>query len=313
VLTFLVVGICGVLIFVLVELLTIRNGKQPLLDIRVFTNTSFFGGTLCTVTIMFALYAGGYMLPVYLQSLRSQTAFAAGMIQLPSALVSMASSLVGGILVDKLGTKRVVIPGLIILCFGVWGLSTITLATPLVVLQMWLVIRGLSLGMTMQPIGQAALRGLKANLISQGSTINSVVRSVTSSLSVALATTLLTMQTQVHYVHLAEQVTADSPSGNYLQQLASYFQTQGMNQANAMTAAIETMYNQLQEQATLLALKDIYLLTVASGLVAIFVVLFVIRVPPKKKAVLTSKGKNGEVVKEVVSEEEESAEPAFMH
>jgi hypothetical protein len=28
-----------------------------------------------TVTIMFALYAGGYMLPVYLQSLRSQTAF----------------------------------------------------------------------------------------------------------------------------------------------------------------------------------------------------------------------------------------------
>src|SRR5947209_9621240 len=47
--TFLVVGICGLIIFVLVELLTIHSGKQPLLDIRVFTNISFTGGTLCTI------------------------------------------------------------------------------------------------------------------------------------------------------------------------------------------------------------------------------------------------------------------------
>jgi DHA2 family multidrug resistance protein len=315
VMTFLVVGVSGLLIFVLVELLTINNGKQPLLDIRVFSNISFSGGTICTITIIFALYAGMYLMPVYLQSLRGQTAFEAGMIQLPFSLAAMGSSFIGGILVDKLGTKAVAIPGLILLCASVWGFSTVTLTTPFAGLQMWLILRGLAMGMTMQPIQQAALRGLKMQQVSQGSTINSVIRSVTSSMAVALATTLMTTQTTVHYIRLAEQVTASSPSGNFLQQLAGYFQTLGMNQANAMTAAISVMYQQLQEQATVLAMKDIYLITLGAGVVAIFVVMFIIQGAPskKKKTVITTKGKNGEIVKKVVEEEEEEAELVMAH
>jgi EmrB/QacA subfamily drug resistance transporter len=309
--TFLVIGIGGLLIFILIELLTINNGKQPLLDLRVFTNISFFGGTLCTITIIFALYAGMYLLPVYLQGLRGQTAYESGMIQLPWALSAMVSSFIGGLLVDRLGTKAVTIPGLILLCVSTWGLSYTTLTTPFASLQMWLIIRGLSMGMTMQPIQQAALRGLKMQQVSQGSTINSVIRSVTSALAVGLATTLMTTQATVHYVHLAEQVTVGSPAGNMLQQMAGYFQSKGMNQANAMTAAISVIYQQLQEQATVLAMKDVYLLTLIAGFGAIFVVMFLIKgAPTKKKAALTSKSKDGKVAAE---EEEEEAELVMVH
>jgi EmrB/QacA subfamily drug resistance transporter len=306
--TFLVLGVCGILIFVLVELLTIQNGKQPLLDLRCFGDFTFIGGTLCTIGVVFSLYAGMYILPVFLQQLRGQTAYESGLIQLPSSLAAMASSFLGGILVDRLGPKRVILVGLIILGLAAWGLSGTTLTTTFASLQIWLLIRGLAMGMTMQPAQQASLQGLPMKQVSQGSTINSVVRSVTSSLGISLATTLTTTQTKVHYVRLAEQVTVGSSAGNMLQQLAGYFQTQGMTQANAMSAAISTIYQQLQEQATVLAMNDVYLLTVAMCIVSLFVTLFLVKgTSAKKKAALNKAGKA------VAEEEEEEAGFVMMH
>jgi DHA2 family multidrug resistance protein len=311
--TFLVIGICGVFVFIAVELLTIQNGKQPLLDLRCFGDISFLGGTLCTITIIFALYSGMYLMPVFLQSLRGQTAYESGMLQLPSSLAAMFSSFVGGILVDRLGTKKVAIPGLIILCLATWGFSNITLDMPFANLQIWLVLRGLAMGMTMQPIQQAALRGLSMKQVSQGSTINSVIRSVTSALAVGLATTLTTTQTAVHYVRLAEQVTVNSPAGNMLQQMAGYFQSQGMTQSNALTAAMTMMYQQLQQQAMVLAMKDVYDLTIVAGIVAIFVTMFLIKGAPSRRArQLVAKNKAGKVA-EGVAQEAEEGELVMVH
>jgi EmrB/QacA subfamily drug resistance transporter len=311
--TFLVLGVAGLLIFILVEFLTIHNGKQPLLDLRVFGDISFFGGTLCTITIIFSLYSGMYLMPVFLQSLRGQTAYESGMIQLPSSLAAMFSSFIGGILVDRLGTKKVAIPGLMILGLATWGFSNVTLNMPFANLQGWLILRGLAMGMTMQPIQQAALRGLSMKQVSQGSTINSVIRSVTSALAVGLATTLTTTQTVVHYVRLAEQVTVSSPAGNMLQQMAGYFQSKGMSQAGAMTAAMSVMYQQLRQQAMVLAMKDVYDLTIVACIVAIFVTMFLIKGAPSKKArQLATKNKEGKVATEAAAEEEE-AELVMVH
>jgi EmrB/QacA subfamily drug resistance transporter len=313
--TFLVIGVGAILIFVAVELLTIQNGKQPLLDLRCFGSLSFTGGTISLVAVIFAMYAGMYLLPVFLQQLRGQTAYESGLIQFPTAIAGMVSSFIGGILVDRLGTKPVAIPGLILLCVSAWGLSYTTLNTPFDNLQIWLIIRGLCLGMTMQPITQSALAGLKMKQVSQGSTINSVIRDVASSLAVATATTLTTTQTAVHYARLAEQVTVGSPAGNLLQQMAGLFQSRGMTQANAMTAAMEVMYQQLQEQAMILAMRDVYLLTLVAGIITIFVVLLLIKGSPSKakRQQLATQNKNKKAATETAQEEEEEGEVVMVH
>src|SRR2546423_11606060 len=100
-----------------------------------------------------------------------------------------------------------------------------------------------------------------------------MVRAVASSLAVALASTLITTQTNVHYVRLAEQVVPGTPAASALHQLALYFQGHGMNPSNAITAAIQTMYNVLREQAYMLALNDAFLITLVATFVAIFAIL----------------------------------------
>jgi MFS family permease len=248
------------------------------------------------MSIIFALFGGQFLVPLYLQNIRGLSAFAAGLVLLPQAFGSMIASLVGGRLVDKLGVKAVVIPGLMILSLALWGFSRLTQETPYSTFQLLLIIRGLGLGFSAQPTTVAALWEIKPAKLSQASSINSVLRSVTSALAVAIVATFVTARTTFHTVRLTEQVTPDSPTGKALQQQVAYLVSQGMSQQNAVLATLGLMVKQLQQQAYLLAMNDAFLITLFVIFFTIFVVLFVIQNPRKKAATASASEKQGKGV-----------------
>ncbi|HEY4384819.1 MAG TPA: DHA2 family efflux MFS transporter permease subunit [Ktedonobacteraceae bacterium] len=317
VLSFMAIGLVSLATFVVVELLTLQRGKQPLLDLRVFRTLSFAFGNIAMMMTVFALYGGLFLVPLYLQDLRGLSAYDAGIVLLPQALGSMVATLIGGRLADKIGVKAVVLPGLLILAAALWGFAHLTLNTPFAEFQVILIIRSFGLGLSMQPITLAALSEIKPAQLSQASTMNSVVRSVTSSLAVGLVATLVSGRTTFHYVRLAEMVTPNTPAGQALQQEAAYFVSQGMSQANGMTAAIQMTVGEIQQQAYLLAMNDAFLLTLGVSFVAAFIVLVLVRSPRKKTGGTAQSKKQGEKTsidfqgKE--AEEAEEAEPVFVH
>ena len=285
VLSFLTLGLAILVIFVIVELLTIESGRQPLLDLSIFRSRTFAGGNIALMIIAFALFGGQFLVPQYLQTLRGLSAYDAGLVLLPQALGSMVASLIGGRLVDKLGVKAVTIPGLLILAGGLWGLSRLTLQTPYLDFQVLLIIRGMGLGLCMQQTTIAALAEIKPPQLSQASSLNSVVRSVATSFAVALVSTLVTERIVFHYTRLAEQVTPESMAGQgLLQRAASLAASQGMGQQRALAIIIAEMVQQLRQQAYMLAMNDAFLITMGAIFIAVLVVLFVVRVPRKKAA-----------------------------
>ncbi len=284
--SFLAIGIASLVLFVIVELIASESGRQPLLDLRVFASRTFTGSNIAMATIVFAMFGGQFLVPQYLQNLRSLSAYDAGLVLLPQAFGSMVASLIGGRLVDKLGVKAVVLPGLLILATALWGISHVTLQTPFANYQIFLILRGLGIGLSMQPTTVAALAEIKPAQLSQASSVNSVVRSVMTSFAVAIVTTLVTARTTFHSVRLAEQVTANSMAGQGLQQQAAHLMSQGMTQQNAMFVAMENMVQQLKQQAYLLAMNDAYLVTLGVIFLTVFIVLFVVRAPRKKGAAL---------------------------
>ncbi len=178
VLSFLVCGLLALIVFVVIELLIIRREGQPLLDLRVFANRSFTSANLANICITFALFGGLFLIPIYLQSLRGLSAYQTGLILIPQALGSMVSSLIGGRLVDRLGARAVVIPGLLIAAFAFWQLSFLSLYTPYSWFQVLLVLRGLGIGLVAQPLIVAALAEIPPRQLAQASSVNSVVRAV---------------------------------------------------------------------------------------------------------------------------------------
>ncbi|OLE05211.1 MAG: hypothetical protein AUG82_05035 [Ktedonobacter sp. 13_1_20CM_4_53_11] len=276
VLGFLFSGALSLIAFIAIEITTVNRGGKPLLDLRLFTNRSFAAGNIALVFVIFGLFGSFFLIPIYLQVLRGQSAFQAGLILLPQALAAMVSVVVGGRLVDRIGVKAVVIPGLLLLGFATWQLTFITLNSPFWWLQLLLVLLGLSLGLTGQPLVVAALADVsEAQQVADASTITTVTRSVAASMGVALLATYVQTQTKVHFTHLDEQVTASSPLGQLLPRLQGLFLLHGADAQSARSAALQLIARFLQRQGYLLALQDAFFVVIALIALAVVATLFV--------------------------------------
>ena len=219
----LVFGTLLLVIFVILELNIAAHDGQPLLDIRVFASTPFTTSTIATVLVTFALYGGLFILPIYLQNLRGLSPYQAGLLLLPQAFASMIASVVSGRLVDKIGVRAVIIPGLVFLAIALWLFSSLGTSTPYGTIQIWLIVRSFALGFCFQPLYVSALSEIRPARLPQATAVSTTVRFVVSSLAVAIMATLVQTETAIHYAHLAEQVTPFSPLGKLLPLIQALF------------------------------------------------------------------------------------------
>ena len=300
---FLSLGIIMLILFVFVELSVARREGQPLLDLRVFESSSFSTSSIASIFVTFALYGGLFLIPIYLQEVRGLSAYQAGLLLLPQAFAAMVSSLIGGRLVDRVGVRGVVIPGLVILAFSLWLLTFIGANTPYGTLQVWLIIRSFALGFCFQPLSVAALSEIKPRMLSQATAVNTTLRFVISSLAVAVIATLVQTQTTLHYGHLAEQVTPGSPLGKLVPLLQALLLQRGAaSTAAAYRAALQVISGLLQRQAVILAMQDAFrvsvVLTVLAIISAFFVRYRVRRAPVVEKRKLTPEEQEVAVARE---------------
>ncbi len=268
-------GLVALAIFCVVELVIANRGGQPLLDLRLFANRPFTTSSIANLFVVFALYGGLFLMPVYLQNLRSLSAFQAGLILLPQAFASMVSVILGGQLVDRIGVRAVVLPGLLVLAIANWQLSTLSLYSTYPWIQLMLILRGFSLGMVGQPIIVSMMSEIRPRMLPQASAMSTVTRSVSSSLGIAVLATLVQTQSQVHYAHLAEQVTASSPLGQLLPEIEALFVAQGMALSNARMAALQLIAGYVQLQGYDLAIQDAFRLTLVFVFLAVVATLFI--------------------------------------
>ncbi len=275
VLSFLIAGGLLLTIFTFVELDLARREKQPLLDLRVFRNALFTTSNIASLLVVFALYGGLFLLPVYLQDLRGLSAFQAGLLLLPQAFGSMVAALIGGRLVDKFSVRAVVIPGLVILAVALWLLTSLNLYIPYGQLQLVLILRSFGIGLCMQSLIVSALAQIKPQQLAQASSVNTTLRFVGSSLAVAVIATLVQTQNTIHYYHLAALVTPTSPLGQLVPRLQALFMTQGASTGPAYSAALQLISGELQLQSYTLAIQDAFRVSVGLTIVAIVAAFFV--------------------------------------
>ncbi|WP_069805587.1 MDR family MFS transporter [Thermogemmatispora onikobensis] len=272
---FLLAGVLALAIFTAIELMLAARGGEPLLDLRIFTNGPFTTSTIAQVFIIFGMFGGLFLFPIYLQDLRGLSAFQAGLLLLPQALASMVSSVLGGVLVDRLGVRPVMIPGLLALALANWELTTITVHSPFGWFQWILVLRGVALGLSVQPLAVASLSTIRPEKLAQASSISTVTRSVSSSLGIAVLATLVQTQNQIHFGHLAEMVTPSSPLGQLIPRIQALFILHGADARSAYNAALQLIAQLLQQRSYVLAMQDAFRVTLLATVLAMVATLFV--------------------------------------
>src|SRR5438067_1700014 len=239
VLGFLLVGVIFLSLFVIAEIIIANRGGQPLLDLRLFANGPFRTGIIASVFVIFCLFSGLFIFTIYLQTIRGLSAFQAGLILLPQALASMVSVIIGGRLVDRIGVRAVMIPGLLILALATWQLTYISIYSSYGWLQLMFVLRGIALGLTVQPLTVAMMSEISPRQLAQASSLSTVNRAVASSFGIAILATIVQTQSQIHFGHLAEQVTASSPLGELVPRIQALLVARGADTVSAYTAALQ--------------------------------------------------------------------------
>ncbi len=254
-------GFLALTAFVILELSITRRGGQPLLDLTVFGNWKFTANNIASILVTFALYGGLFVVPIYLQNVRHLSAYQAGLVLLPQALASMVAVVVGGRLVDKLGVRAIVVPGLLLLVFTNWRFTFLDTHIPYLDFQFLLVLRGIGIGLALQPLMLASLSEIPPHQLSGASSLNTALRFIGSSLTIAIIATMLQTQTKVHYSHLAELVTPGSRTGQLIQGLQALLISKGAAINTAYTSALSVISGQLRLQSYVLAMIDVFWLS----------------------------------------------------
>ncbi len=235
--------------FVPVEL----RARQPLLQLRLYVRRTFLLGTLIVVVGVVGLLGPAFLLPQYLQVLRQETPFAAGMLLLWQGIGSVIGTITSGQVYNRVGPRRLIFAGLIIVTLTSFWLAFWTTATAnLLVLPVILFLRGIGLPLTMQSTNTVLLEGINGPLLPEATTLNVVGRNVMGSLGIAVLTNYLQGRATTYIANLG---------------LAAHGAARGLARTYGATGAASHLSPAiLNAQAT--AYHDTYLVVAIIGLPA---------------------------------------------
>jgi len=185
--------IAGILVLVLFTVRQLRS-TDPLLNLRVFQNSTFTMTSLINILVTMMLYADMILLPIYLQTGRGFSAFDAGLLLLPGALVNAFLSPVTGKLYDQYGAKLLFIIGLVFVIPSMWIVTDLSQSTSFTFLMIRTIFLRIGLSFITMPLNTAGLNALPKALVTHGTAVNNTVRQIAGAIGTAIIITIYTSQ-----------------------------------------------------------------------------------------------------------------------
>jgi EmrB/QacA subfamily drug resistance transporter len=163
-----------------------RHTPHPMLDVSVFANRRFSGGSLAVTAGFLTLFGFIFVITQYFQFIKSYSAFETGVRLLPVAISIAVASIVGPRIVERIGTTTVVVAGLAIFAAGLAWASTADAATPYLEIATQMLMLGGGLGLTTAPATESIMGSLSADKAGVGSAVNDTTRELGGTLGVAI-------------------------------------------------------------------------------------------------------------------------------
>ena len=175
-----------------------RRNAHPLVELRLFKNPRMTAAVIAMMIFALAFFGASLLFPLFFQMVHEETALKAGLLLAPQGIGAMVTMPIAGVLADKVGPGKVVVPGVVVIMVGMGMFAAMDETSGYPYLLGALFIMGLGMGATMMPIMSAALGTLKEHDIARGSTLMNIVQQVAASAGTALFSVLLTNANKDH-------------------------------------------------------------------------------------------------------------------
>jgi hypothetical protein len=164
-----------------------RRAEEPMLDVRLFTNSRFTAASAAVTIAFFTLFGFIFLMTQYFQFIRGYSALSTGVRLLPVAVSVAIGSVLGTRLAIWIGTKAVVAIGLVAQAgFYVWVASVISTGNSYSVIAVQMVLFGLGMGLTSAPATESIMGAVATDKAGVGSAVNDSTRLLGGTLGVAI-------------------------------------------------------------------------------------------------------------------------------
>lgn len=184
------------------------RSTHPMLDVRIFENARFSAASIAITLTFFAMFGSLFLLTQYMQDVLGYSPLGAGVRVAPFAVVMMVVAPMSTKLVDRFGTKIVVVTGLTTIAGSL--LYMVWLDPDLGYTQVFfdMVVMALGMALTMAPATESIMGALPRDKAGVGSAVNDTTRQVGGALGVAVIGSLFSS----HYMPKMADVIAASPA-----------------------------------------------------------------------------------------------------
>lgn len=203
----LLVGALLLVIFVFNEL----RVSDPVMDVRLFRIYSFTVANVLTWVVSGFLFASLYLLPIFFQNVQNYSPLQSGEFVIVQGLGAAVATLIAGRLYNRVGPRTLVAVGFTLVTIGTFAFTRLDVNTTWQSLQIWLLIRGLGLGLTNIPLQTLAVSAISNRAMARASSLINVTRQVFGAVGITALTTVFVQQTKDKAISLAAQYTSGSP------------------------------------------------------------------------------------------------------
>ncbi|MEJ9304431.1 DHA2 family efflux MFS transporter permease subunit [Priestia megaterium] len=265
-------GAVLLIIFVLQQI----KSEKPLLDMRVFKYNIFSLSNIISIAITISMYAGMFLLPIYLQNIRGYSAFDSGLLLLPGALVMLVMSPISGTLFDKVGPRPLAIVGMLITSISTFEFTKLTMDTPFTHILAIYIIRSFGMSLLMMPIMTAGLNQLPQRLSSHGTSMSNTLRQVSGSIGISLMTTIFTNRTTYHVNEISSSMNTSDPF--FMNSFHLFVQkvavTLHLSQDEAQQQALTILSGKMTQQSTIQGINDAFYWATAISVIGLILSFF---------------------------------------
>lgn len=252
-------------------------GKSDnIINFSIFRDRSFAAANVAIMGFGVAMFGSIAILPLFVQGLLGYPVLDAGYLFIPRGIAAGFSMvLTGAVLVNRFDPRKLLAVGLVLTGSGNVMLALLNLDAGFWNLAWPGVVSGLGMGLFFVPMSTLAFQNIGPDKQDEASGIYGVTRSIGSSVGIALVGWQVASRMQFHYATLSAGITPFNLAAR------QYLAPLGLEPSSPAGAA--QLAQQVQQQASMLAFQDAFLLTGMAAFLMLPVIL-VLQRPAKRTA-----------------------------
>lgn len=170
------------IIFIFIE----RKAPNPMLPLSLFRIPSIAYANIGGFLVSIILIGINIYLPIWIQGLHGYGATGAGLALAPLSIGWVIGSNTVGRLLIRLGPRRSILTGLILLCLGALSLTTLTITSSLILIGVIMFVMGIGFGFSMTVIVVLGQSGIKNEVRGIATASNTFIRTLGQTVGAAI-------------------------------------------------------------------------------------------------------------------------------